>query len=65
MRAIAASVRGDALNGVSREEQEHFVDTLLTIKSNLLALGNGNAGRGAEDGEAEDTAGADREVLSQ
>ena len=67
MRAIAASVRGDALNGLSREEQEHFVDTLLSIKSNLLALGNGNgnAGRGGEDGEAEETAGADREVLSQ
>jgi DNA-binding MarR family transcriptional regulator len=69
MRAIAASVRGDALNGLSRDEQEHFVDTLLTIKSNLLALGNGN-GTGpvaaeVEDGEAGETADADREVVSQ
>ena len=42
MRSLAAGVRGDALNGLTHEEQEHFVDTLLTVKANLLRLGNGN-----------------------
>ena len=47
MRSIAAGVRGDALSGLSPEQQERFVDTLLRIKGNLMGLedgGGGNAG---------------------
>jgi MarR family transcriptional regulator, transcriptional regulator for hemolysin len=36
MRAIAAQLRRDALAGLSAEERERFVDTLLTLKANLL-----------------------------
>ena len=36
MRRIAAGVRRDALSGLSKEEQDRFVDTLLAIKANLL-----------------------------
>ena len=35
MRAAAAELRRDALAGLSAEEQERFVDTLLAIKANL------------------------------
>jgi DNA-binding MarR family transcriptional regulator len=38
MRAIAAELRRDALAGLSAAEREHFVDSLLEIKSNLLRL---------------------------
>ena len=41
MRAIAAGVRTDALLGLDADEQEAFVDTLLTIKANLSRLANG------------------------
>ena len=44
MRTIAADVRADALGGLSPEEQDRFVDTLLMIKSNLMALDNGGNG---------------------
>lgn len=46
MRSIAAGVRGDALSGLSAEQQDRFVDTLLRIKGNLMGLedGGGNAG---------------------
>jgi len=53
MRTLAAGVRGDALKGLSRDEQEHFVDTLLTVKANLLALGNGHAAEPGERDEAD------------
>jgi MarR family transcriptional regulator, transcriptional regulator for hemolysin len=36
MRAIAAELRRDALAGLSAGERERFVDTLLTLKTNLL-----------------------------
>ena len=36
MRAIAAELRRDALAGLSAAEREGFVDTLLTVKANLL-----------------------------
>lgn len=36
MRAIAAELRRDALAGLSAAERERFVDTLLTLKANLL-----------------------------
>ena len=39
MRAVAAAVRADALDGLDESEQEAFVDLLLAIKGNLLALG--------------------------
>ena len=38
MRSIAAELREDAMVGLSEEQQEHFVDALLAIKSNLLRL---------------------------
>ncbi|NIP47300.1 MAG: MarR family transcriptional regulator [Gammaproteobacteria bacterium] len=51
MRDIAAGVREDALSGLSADDRDRFVDTLLTIKSNLMAhvnggtRGNGQGGR--------------------
>ena len=41
MREIASGVREDALAGLSRADRDRFVDTLLLIKSNLIAQGNG------------------------
>ena len=38
MRAIAADLRRDAMSGFTAHEQEAFVDVLLAIKSNLVAL---------------------------
>ena len=38
MRQQAASLRADALTGLSKQEQERFVDTLLQIKDNLQQL---------------------------
>jgi hypothetical protein len=46
MRAIAADVRRDALAGLSVEERERFVDTLLMIKANLASVDNGPSGSG-------------------
>lgn len=48
MRAIAADLRHDAMSGFTRDEQEAFVDVLLAIKSNLVAL-NGQGPAGAPD----------------
>ena len=48
MRAIAAELRRDALAGLSAAERERFVDSLLSIKSNLLRLqSNGPPENGA------------------
>ena len=50
MREIAAEVREDALSGLSPDDRDRFVDTLLTVKSNLMvqvngtSKGNGQAG---------------------
>ncbi len=41
MRKIAAGVREDALSGLSTADRDRFVDTLLTIKSNLMGQVNG------------------------
>ena len=49
MRAAAAEVRREALAGLSAEEQERFVDTLLAVKSNLNGTENG-AGRNGNRG---------------
>jgi DNA-binding MarR family transcriptional regulator len=49
MRAAAADMRRDALAGLSAEQQERFVDMLITIKTNLSRAENGapvNGGRG-------------------
>jgi DNA-binding MarR family transcriptional regulator len=43
MREVAAGVRDDALCGLSHADQDRFVDTLLTIKSNLMGQVNGAA----------------------
>jgi DNA-binding MarR family transcriptional regulator len=48
MRAAAAEMRRDALDGLGGPQQEQFVDALLAIKANLLRLGgeaNGNGER--------------------
>ena len=48
MRAIAAGLRRDAMAGLEPHEQEAFVDVLLAIKSNLVALnGQGTSGKPA------------------
>jgi MarR family transcriptional regulator, transcriptional regulator for hemolysin len=44
MRAVAAEVRREAVAGLSAEQQQLFVDTLLTLKTNLSGAENG-AGR--------------------
>jgi len=49
MRAAAAEMRRDAVAGLSAEQQERFVDSLLTIKANLSRSANGvpvNGSRG-------------------
>ena len=51
MRSIAAGLRRDAMSGFAREEQEAFVDVLLAIKSNLVALN----GQGPSDKSTEST----------
>ena len=38
LRRIAADFRRDALAGLSQKQREQFVDTLLDVKANLLAL---------------------------
>ena len=43
MREIASGVREDALSGLSSDDRDHFVDTLLTIKANLMGQGNGTS----------------------
>ena len=43
MREIAAGVREDALCGLSAADRDRFVDTLLTIKSNLMIQVNGSS----------------------
>ena len=49
MRGIAAQLRGDALSGLSPDEQEEFVDTLLAVKANLVRLANGHSSNRVED----------------
>lgn len=51
MRAAAAELRSFALSGLSADDQERFVNTLLCVKSNLMngenaAARNGNRGKG-------------------
>lgn len=51
MREIAAGVREDALSGLDAADRDRFVDTLITIKSNLMTHVNGASkgnGRGGE-----------------
>ncbi len=50
MRAAAADVRRDALGELSPEEQERFVDTLLSVKTNLSRAENGNHANGVKNG---------------
>src|SRR6185369_12031761 len=47
MRRIAAELRRDALSGLSAAERERFVDSLLSIKSNLQRLQGSAADNGA------------------
>ena len=55
MRKIAAAVRTDALLGLDADEQEAFVDTLLTIKANLSKLGSGPTSSAITTGNDKDT----------
>ena len=50
MREIAAGVREDALSSLNTADRDRFVDTLLTIKSNLMSQVNG-ASKGNGRGE--------------
>ena len=50
MREVAAGVREDALSSLNTAERDRFVDTLLTIKSNLVSQVNG-ASKGNGRGE--------------
>lgn len=43
MRAMAAEVRSNALDGLSGDEQEYFTDILTKMKRNLLANLDGDA----------------------
>tara|TARA_B100000686_G_scaffold67813_1_gene73277 strand:- start:235 stop:717 length:483 start_codon:yes stop_codon:yes gene_type:complete len=45
MRTIAAEMRRDALSGLSREDREQFVDSLITIKENLVRLNENNSSK--------------------
>lgn len=49
MRLAAAELRRDALAGLSLEQQEQFVDTLLSVKNNLMKPENA-AANGARHG---------------
>ena len=40
MRSIAAELREDALSGVDDESRERLIDTLLTMKANLMRAGS-------------------------
>ena len=37
LRTIAADVRRDALGNIGAEERDHFIDTLMKIKANLVS----------------------------
>jgi DNA-binding MarR family transcriptional regulator len=41
LRSVASELRRDALAGLSEPEREHFVDTLLAIRSNLVRMQGG------------------------
>ena len=49
MEELADAVHADALDGVADEETDQLHDTLLTVKSNLLRLLNGNRPDGGGD----------------
>lgn len=44
MRALADEVQSEALRGVAPEQHELLIDTLLTVKRNLLSLENAEPG---------------------
>ncbi|MDA0237689.1 MAG: MarR family transcriptional regulator [Proteobacteria bacterium] len=58
MRAAAADLREEALTGISKSEQEQFVDTLLQLKLNLASLES----RTPSDGSSFDK---DKELVSK
>jgi len=47
MRSAAAEVRRQAVAGLSADEQERFVDTLLAVKANLNGTENGAVRNGS------------------
>jgi MarR family transcriptional regulator, transcriptional regulator for hemolysin len=61
LRALAAELRADAMDGLREAERQRFVDILLVIKANLLRInGNGSFGEPPPPGHegADDRAGA-------
>lgn len=45
MRAAAADLRREALAGLTPEAQDHFVDTLIAVKTNLTRTAHGATAR--------------------
>ena len=39
LRKVASELRSDALAGLSAQERERFIDTLLAVKANLVRMG--------------------------
>jgi DNA-binding MarR family transcriptional regulator len=50
LRSVAAELRRDALAGLPASERERFVDTLLSIKSNLARMQDGAPRRNRRNG---------------
>jgi DNA-binding MarR family transcriptional regulator len=48
LRALAARLRSDALDGLDEPARERFLDTLLVIKANLLRMNGNGSGSWAE-----------------
>jgi DNA-binding MarR family transcriptional regulator len=48
LRAIAADLRSDALDGLGPAEQRQLVDTLLVVKANLLRINENGSCSGSE-----------------
>jgi MarR family transcriptional regulator for hemolysin len=42
---LSSEVREEAMNGFSRQDRENLIDTLLALKENLAAMGNGVDGK--------------------
>jgi DNA-binding MarR family transcriptional regulator len=51
MRAAAADLRREALAGLTPEAQDHFVDTLIAVKTNLTRTAHGATARAQRDRE--------------
>ncbi len=59
LRGIAADDRADAIAGIDDAERDRMIETLFKMKSNLLALGQGEDETGARTGTNSALAAAD------